>query len=105
MLSSQVIQTTIDDLKNITKVDFTVVDVVGKVIATTAQMVIEKEVPEEFQRKLKGRLSSLEGQVLSLYLDGNNYIQIAEILEKSPKSVDNTLQRIRQKIRRLQQEK
>ena len=69
------------------------------------QMVIEKEVLEEFQRKLKGRLSSLEGQVLSLYLDGNNYIQIAEILEKSPKSVDNTLQRIRQKIRRLQQEK
>ena len=68
------------------------------------QLVIEQEVLEEFQRKLTGRLSSLEGQVLGLYLDGNNYIQIAEILEKSPKSVDNTLQRIRQKIRRLQQE-
>lgn len=69
------------------------------------QMVIEQEVLEEFRKKLKKRLSNLEGQVLGLYLDGNNYIQIAEMLEKSPKSVDNTLQRIRQKIRRLQQER
>ena len=68
-------------------------------------MVIEQEVLEEFRKKLKKRLSNLEGQVLGLYLDGNNYIQIAEMLEKSPKSVDNTLQRIRQKIRRLQQER
>ena len=69
------------------------------------QLVIEKEVWEDFKQRLNGRLSKMENQVLAFYLDGNNYIQIAEILEKSPKSVDNTLQRIRQKIRRLQQEK
>lgn len=65
------------------------------------QMVIEQELLDEFTRRLKACLSSLENQVLSLYLEGENYIQIAGKLEKSPKSVDNTLQRIRQKIRRL----
>lgn len=69
------------------------------------QMVIEQEVLDEFTKKLKGRLSKLESRVLGLYLDGENYIQIAEVLEKSPKSVDNTLQRIRQKIRQLKEER
>ena len=68
-------------------------------------MVIEQEVLDEFTKKLKGRLSKLESRVLGLYLDGENYIQIAEVLEKSPKSVDNTLQRIRQKIRQLKEER
>lgn len=69
------------------------------------QMVIEQEVLDEFTRKLMGRLSKLESRVLGLYLDGENYNQIAEELEKSPKSVDNTLQRIRQKIRQLKEER
>lgn len=69
------------------------------------QMVIEQEVLDEFTRKLMGRLSKLESRVLGLYLDGENYNQIAEALEKSPKSVDNTLQRIRQKIRLLKEER
>lgn len=69
------------------------------------QMVIEQEVLDEFTKKLKGRLSKLESRVLGLYLDGENYIQIAEVLDKSPKSVDNTLQRIRQKIRQLKEER
>ena len=68
-------------------------------------MVIEQEVLDEFTRKLMGRLSKLESRVLGLYLDGENYNQIAEALEKSPKSVDNTLQRIRQKIRLLKEER
>ena len=68
------------------------------------QMVIEQEVLDEFTGKLKKRLSPLERQVLSLYLEGSNYVQIAKILHKPPKSVDNALQRIRQKIRQLKEE-
>ena len=66
------------------------------------QMVIEKEVREEFFYRLKKELSKMECEVLNLYLDGNNYLQIAQILKKEPKAIDNALQRIRQKIRNLE---
>ena len=68
------------------------------------QMVIEQEVWEEFRRCLTGNLSKMENQVLHLYLDGNNYIQIAKRMDKSPKSIDNALQRIRQKVRQMKLE-
>ena len=68
------------------------------------QLVIEKEVWEDFKQRLNGRLSKMENQVLALYLDGNNYIQIAQLMNKSPKSIDNALQRIRQKVKQMKQE-
>lgn len=68
------------------------------------QQVIEKEVWEDFKKRLTGNLSKMENQVLILYLEGHNYIQIAELLDKSPKSIDNALQRIRQKIRQMKYE-
>ena len=40
----------------------------------------------------------MEKQVCELYLQGKNYHQIADILGKSSKSIDNALQRIRKKI-------
>lgn len=66
------------------------------------QKMIEKELWEDFRERLSGNLSKMEKSVLSLYLDGYNYIQIAEITNKSPKSIDNALQRIRQKIKKMQ---
>ena len=41
----------------------------------------------------------MENKVLDLYLRGYGYVQIAEMMEKKPKSIDNALQRIRAKIR------
>ena len=67
------------------------------------EWILEQEKLEEFQKNLKECLSTMEQQVLGLYLEGHNYIRISEILEKSPKSIDNALQRIRQKIRQLQE--
>lgn len=79
MLSSQVIQTTIDDLKNITKVDFTVVDVVGKVIATTEQMVIEKERIEEFVESKADSQNIGRYHYIKVYDDGEPvYIVICQ---------------------------
>ena len=46
----------------------------------------------------------MENEVLAFYLDGNNYIQIAQLMKKSPKSIDNALQRIRQKVKQMKQE-
>lgn len=67
------------------------------------QMFIEQEGQEEFAQKLQENLSAMEKTVLYLYLEGNSYTQIASILSKSPKSVDNSLQRIKAKIKQLKQ--
>ena len=66
--------------------------------ASPEQMMIEHEAKEEFFQRLEEKLSPMEKKVLYLYLEGNSYTQIAEIMEKAPKSVDNSLQRIRAKI-------
>lgn len=65
------------------------------------QMLIEQEGREEFFLRLKESLSAMERTVLYLYLEGNSYSQIAEIMSKTPKSIDNTLQRIRGKIKQM----
>ena len=43
----------------------------------------------------------MERKVLYLYLEGNSYTQIADVLEKPAKTLDNTLQRIRAKVKLL----
>ena len=63
------------------------------------QMMIDQESLVLFIERLKERLSKMERQVLDLYLAGLNYQQIAEELEKTPKAIDNALQRIKIKIR------
>ena len=62
-------------------------------------IVIEREAADEQLRLLRGRLSRLENQVLDLYLEGCDWHEIAARLGKSPKAVDNALQRIRRKSR------
>ena len=47
---------------------------------------------------LSSVLSELESRVLSLYLDGYSYEQIAERLECDTKTVDNALQRVKRKV-------
>ena len=60
-----------------------------------------KEYTEVFIENLKVSLSSLENHVLYLHLMGTDYRTIAEILNKSPKTVDNALQRIKAKAGKL----
>lgn len=63
------------------------------------QRMIDEENVRFFWDGLKERLSSMERAVLDEYLSGFNYQQIAEKMGKSPKAIDNALQRIRAKIR------
>ena len=70
-------------------------------ISLNAQMGQEGEDTRAIQEKLKKALSGFERQVVQLYLQGLNYRQIAELLGKSPKAIDNALQRIRGKIREV----
>lgn len=60
-----------------------------------------KEYTEAFAEQLKELLSPLENHVLSLHLMGTDYRTIAELLGKSPKSVDNALQRIKTKAQKI----
>ena len=60
---------------------------------------ISQETVRLLLKQANERLSQMERQVLALYLEGMNYHQIAEHMGKTPKAVDNALQRIRGKIR------
>lgn len=62
------------------------------------QLVIDQESLTLFLDRLKSRLSGMEKEVLDQYLSGLNYQQIAVQMGKTPKSIDNALQRIRTKI-------
>lgn len=62
------------------------------------ELMIDQENVHFFWEKLKEHLSAMERQVLDEYLSGLNYQQIAEKMGKSPKAIDNALQRIKGKI-------
>lgn len=74
-------------------------ETISQGVISPEQMILEQEKLTEFNERIKSKLSKMEKEVLNLYLEGYNYTQIAKIMEKAPKSIDNALQRIRQKIR------
>ena len=59
---------------------------------------IGREVLRERMDVLRGQLSGFEARILGLYLSGLSYSEIATEVKKSPKSVDNAVQRIRRKL-------
>lgn len=54
---------------------------------------------ESTMESIAERLSRMERQVLSLYLDGNAYSTIAARLQTTEKAVDNAMQRARAKLK------
>lgn len=60
-----------------------------------------QESHDELVKKIKGILSNQEYEVYSLLVNGINYIDIATLLEKNPKQIDNSIQRIRGKIKKM----
>ena len=64
-------------------------------------LVIHKESEDSFMNELEGNLSELERKVLYLHLLGTDYRTIAKLLGKSPRAVDNALQRIKTKAEEL----
>ena len=62
------------------------------------EIMINKERFKLLEKKLSQILSKLEWKVLANYLDGKSYSEIAASVNKSEKSIDNALQRIKKKI-------
>lgn len=60
---------------------------------------IDQEKFKERISKCDKRLSEFEKQVLEHYLDGEKQSEIAKNLNKSVKSIDNTIQRIKSKLK------
>ena len=65
------------------------------------EAVIEKASYQQIYANARKNLSSMEKEVLELFLEGKDYTEIAKILGKSDKSIDNALQRIKAKIRKI----
>lgn len=63
-------------------------------------VIITREEIKERLDGIKGRLSDLEADVLPHYLEGYTCREIAVQVQKSSKTVDNAIQRIRKKLER-----
>jgi RNA polymerase sporulation-specific sigma factor len=61
------------------------------------EVFLDKEWEEAMEQALEEKLSEFERRVLHLHLIGEDYRSIAKLLDKTPKSIDNALQRIKQK--------
>lgn len=61
---------------------------------------LDHEKTNEINKEIKNSLSNFEYEVLKLYLQGVSYLNIAKVLEKEEKAIDNAIQRIRKKLSR-----
>ena len=64
------------------------------------ELFLDKEYFAMLEQEIKEKLSDFESRVLYLHLMGEDYHSIAKLLNKSTKSVDNALQRIKKKMKK-----
>lgn len=64
-------------------------------------LIVGREEQKERLDSLKSQLSEFEAKILPLYLNGLSCREIAQLVDRSQKSVDNAIQRIRRKVERL----
>lgn len=67
--------------------------------ADPEELFIVKEKQEERLKMLHENLSDFEKEVLDYYLDGLSTGKIAKKLSKTPRSITNTIQRIKNKVK------
>lgn len=65
------------------------------------ELLINNENADELVKLIKATLTEFEQQVFDLKLNDFNYREIASILDKDAKAIDNALQRIRQKAKKI----
>lgn len=80
----------------------TLVDIIFQEKASNPEeLVIDKENTSMIEYELVRRLSDLEKKVLDLYMQDLKYVQIAKVLNKEPKAIDNALTRIKTKLNQV----
>jgi RNA polymerase sporulation-specific sigma factor len=87
--------------------DRTLIDIISEEgITDPEEVIINKEQFSVIELKISEMLSELEREVLSLYLQGQSYHEIAEELDRHVKSIDNAIQRVKRKLLKcLEEEK
>ena len=68
------------------------------------ELLISQEDLRGIYRRIDEVLSSLEQEVLAAYLDGKSYQEIADMLGRHVKSIDNALQRVKRKLEKYLEE-
>lgn len=96
-LSSAVSFQSFTENGNAENLDFLPIDLV--LDSTPEEKIIDKENFKNLNQKIKSHLSPLEFKVLKLYLQGYSYKEISSVLNVSSKSIDNSLSRIKTKLR------
>ncbi len=77
----------------------TLLDVLaGFKITDPEEVIISKEEMAHIEGEMEKVLSDLEMEVLTSYLDGKTYQEIACDLDRHAKSIDNALQRVKRKL-------
>lgn len=85
--------------------DRTLMDVLSTIkISDPEELMISNEETCKIQSKMSEVLSDLEMEVLSDYLDGKSYQEIACDLDRHAKSIDNALQRVKRKLEKFLEE-
>lgn len=65
------------------------------------KLLLDDELEEDLLFKIKSNLTDFEDQVFTLMISGFKYKEIAEILGKDNKSIDNAIQRLKAKIKKI----
>lgn len=80
----------------------TLLDVItGSKVSDPEELLISREEVNSIESKIGEILSELEWQVLTYYLQGKSYQEIAKDLDRHVKSIDNALQRVKRKLERF----
>ena len=86
--------------------DRTLLDVITEGRNTDPEeLLIGRESYVSIESRIDEALSPLERRVLAAYLDGKSYQEIAQMLDRHVKSIDNALQRVKHKLEKLMEER
>ena len=67
-------------------------------ISDPEELFVDREQISEIEQHVLENLSKYEKIVLHYYVIGRSYQQIAYLLNRQPKSIDNAIQRIKRKL-------
>lgn len=70
------------------------------ILADPEMLIIDRDYVSRLLESTRKQLSEFEAKILGYYLDGLSVKEIAETMGRSPKSVDNAVQRVRRKAAR-----
>ena len=85
--------------------DRTLLDVIEGRVTNPEELFIGQEDMSHIQAQIGSELSDLEQKALAAFLDGKSYQEIAVMLNRHVKSIDNALQRVKRKLTHFLEQK